>query len=195
VPLIVTTGGGRTAREYIGLGRALGLTEVELDELGIDVTRLHARLLAGVIGSPTTSHPPTTIGEAVREAHRHSPVILGGTEAGHTTDGVAALLAVRLRAGLVVNATGVDGLYDGDPRSKKDARRIERLDWDEFRQWVRASVGHGTAGQEFVFDALGAESLARARIPISIVNGRDLGALEAALRGRPFPGTIVGSPR
>ena len=46
LPLLVTTGGGRTAREYIRLGRELGLTEVELDEVGIEVTRLHARLLA-----------------------------------------------------------------------------------------------------------------------------------------------------
>ncbi|MCI4368496.1 MAG: UMP kinase, partial [Thermoplasmata archaeon] len=38
IPLVVTVGGGPTAREYIHLGRALGLTEVELDEIGIDVT-------------------------------------------------------------------------------------------------------------------------------------------------------------
>ncbi|HEY6238327.1 MAG TPA: hypothetical protein VIZ68_03985, partial [Thermoplasmata archaeon] len=50
VPLAVTTGGGRMAREYIRIGRALGLTEVELDEVGIEVTRLHARLLAARLG-------------------------------------------------------------------------------------------------------------------------------------------------
>ncbi len=114
-PLVVTTGGGRTAREYIRLGRSLGLTEVELDEIGIDVTRLHARLLAARVGPPAPAHPPTTISAAVHEAHRVSPVILGGTEPGHTTDGVAALLAARLRAARLVNATRVDGLYDRNP--------------------------------------------------------------------------------
>ncbi|MGB6500689.1 MAG: hypothetical protein WBG19_04735, partial [Thermoplasmata archaeon] len=64
-PLAVTTGGGRTAREYIRLGRALGLTEVELDELGIEVTRLHAHLLAARIGPPAPAHPPETIRAAV----------------------------------------------------------------------------------------------------------------------------------
>jgi len=189
-PLIVTTGGGRTAREYIRLGRALGLTEIELDEIGIEVTRIHARLLAALVGPPTPAQPPTTVAEAVREIHRASPVILGGTEPGHTTDAVAALLAVRLRACRLVNATRVDGLYDRNPEREPDAKRLDRVAFDEFRRIVQASSS-GEAGQEFVFDRLGADALARARIPLAIVNGRDLGNLEAALVGRPFRGTRV----
>jgi len=193
-PIVVTTGGGRTAREYIRLGRALGLTEVELDEIGIDVTRLHARILAARIGPPTPAHPPETIAEAVREIHRASPVVLGGTEPGHTTDGVAALLAVRLRAVRLVNATRVGGLYDRDPQRDPGARRIDRVGFDEFRRIVAASAS-GEAGQEFVFDRLGADALSRAGIPIAIVHGRDLANLESALAGRPFEGTWVsGNP-
>ena len=189
--LVVTTGGGRTAREYIQLGAELGLTDVELDELGIDVTRLHARLLAGRLGSPTASHPPSTVREAV-EAVRHGyPVVLGGTEPGHTTDAVAALIAVRLRAERVVNATDVDGLYDADPKRHPEAHRIERLPWSELLQLLRRST-QGEPGQNFPFDRLGAEALARAAIPLAIVKGRDLGNLGKALRGEPFHGTLVG---
>lgn len=190
--LAVTTGGGRNAREYIRVGRALGLTEVELDELGIEVTRLHARLLAGRIGAPTPSNPPTTVAQAVQELRHASPVVLGGTEPGHTTDGVAALLAVRLRAGLVVNATAVDGLYEQDPRSHPEARHIESIGWPEFRAQVLASGGTG-AGQEFVFDRLGADLLSRARIPLVIVHGRDLANLGKALAGQRCRGTRVGA--
>jgi uridylate kinase len=192
VPLLVTVGGGRTAREYIRLGRELGLTEVELDELGIEVTRLHARLLASLVGPPTPAHPPTSIAEAVKESAHASPVVLGGTEPGHTTDGVAALLAVRRRAARLVNATSVDGIYDRDPKQGPGARRLDRLGWPEFREMVRAGAGHGVAGQEFLFDALGAESLARAGIPLLVVDGRALGEVEAALLGRPFRGSRVG---
>lgn len=190
-PLVVTTGGGRTARDYIRVGRALGLTEVELDEIGVEVTRLHARLLAARIGPPTPAHPPTTIAAAVHEAHRAPVVVLGGTEPGHTTDGVAALVATRLRASRVVNATSVDALYDSDPRKNRRARRIERLGWEEFRKIVGRGTD-GSAGQEFVFDRLGADLLAKARIPLRIVDGRDLDNLEDALRGRSFRGTSVG---
>lgn len=190
VPLVVTTGGGRTARDYIRLGRELGLTDVELDELGIDVTRLHARLLAGALGTSTATHPPTSVREAVEAVLRSSPVVLGGTEPGHTTDGVASLIAVRLRAARLVNATSVDGIYDDDPRSHPGARRRTKLTWADFREIVRRSSA-GVPGQMFVFDRLGADALARAEIPLRVVHGRDLTNLEAALLGREFDGSEV----
>lgn len=189
-PLVVTTGGGRTAREYIGLGRALGLTDVELDELGIDVTRLHARLLAGALGAPTATHPPTTVREAVEALRHGSPVVLGGTEPGHTTDGVAALLASRLRAARFVNATSVDGIYDADPRAHPGARRLTSLSWKEFLAIVHTAAS-GEPGQTFLFDRLGADTLARARIDLRVVDGRKLANLEAALLGKEFDGSEV----
>jgi uridylate kinase len=190
VPLLVTTGGGRTAREYIGLGRDLGLTEVELDEVGIEVTRLHARLLAAKVGPPCPSRPPTTVAEAVHELRHASPVILGGTEPGHTTDGVAALLAVRARAVRLVNATNVDGVYERDPRKDPAARRVDRMRWPEFRAMVHAGTSTD-AGQNFLFDRLGVDLLARAGIPLFVLDGRDLSNLERALKGDRFDGSRV----
>jgi uridylate kinase len=190
LPLVITVGGGRIARDYIRLGRALGLTETELDELGIDVSRLNARLLAAVIGPPCPAHPPNTLADAVREAHRSRIIALGGTEPGHTTDGVAGLLAERLRALRLVNATRVPGLFERDPRKDASARRIDRLDYTGFRKMVEAAAT-GAAGQQFVFDRLGLESLARAKIPLRIVEGRDLPNLEHALRGEKFIGTEI----
>ncbi|HTP54342.1 MAG TPA: UMP kinase [Thermoplasmata archaeon] len=190
LPLVVTTGGGRTAREYIGLGRSLGLTEVELDELGIEVTRLHAHLLAARIGPPAPSHPPESVRATVAALRTGSPVVLGGTEPGHTTDGVAALLAVRLRAARVVNATDVDGVYDRDPRTHPGARRIPSIGWPAFREMVLAGTT-GEAGQNFLFDRLGAELLSRAAIPLRVVAGRALLNLESAIAGRRFSGTTV----
>lgn len=189
-PLAVTVGGGATARSYIDLGRALGFTEVELDELGIEVTRLHARLLAGRIGPPTPAHPPTSVAAAVHELAKASPVVLGGTEPGHTTDGVAALLAVRLRATRFVNATRVGALYDQDPNTHPNARRRPRLSWPEFREIVHREAS-GKAGQQFLFDRLGADLLYRAHVPLAIVDGRDLAKLSDALNGRRFDGTLV----
>jgi uridylate kinase len=190
IPLVVTTGGGRTAREYIRLGRELGLTEVELDEIGIDVTRLHARLLAARVGPPTPAHPPPTIALAVHELQRGSPVILGGTEPGHTTDGVAALVAARLRAARFINATDVDGIYEDDPRTNPRARRISKSSWVDFRRRVQMSTT-GEAGQNFLFDRLGADVLWRAGIPLWVVNGRNLANLESAIRGQTFDGSRV----
>ena len=189
-PLLVTAGGGRTARNYIRLGRGLGLTEIELDELGIDVTRLHARLLAARIGPPCPARPPTTVAEAVHELRHASPVVLGGTEPGHSTDAVAALLAARVRADRLVNATDVDGIFDADPHREPKARRIDRMGWEAFRAMVD-SGSSSEAGQNFLFDRLGALTLSRARIPLWVVNGRDLPNLRAALEGAEFRGSRV----
>lgn len=193
IPLVVTTGGGRTAREYIRLGATLGLTSVEQDELGIDVTRLHARLLAGRIGLPTASHPPASVRDAVEAVRHGSPVVLGGTEPGHTTDAVAALIAVRLRASRVVNATDVAGIFDVDPKTHPNARRLPQIGWPALLDLLRHATA-GEPGQNFPFDRLGAEALARASIPLAIVAGRDLGNLERAIRGKRFEGTVVGRP-
>jgi uridylate kinase len=91
----------------------------------------------------------------------------------------------------VVNATDVDGVYDRDPRTNPDARRIDQMTWPEFRALVQTGSS-GEAGQNFLFDRLGADALARARIPLWVVPGRDLANLEDALVGRPCRGTRVG---
>jgi hypothetical protein len=64
------------------------------------------------------------------------------------------------------------------------------MHWPAFRDLVTGR-GRSLAGQRFVFDALGAEQLARARIPLLIVDGRDLPNLARAVEGKPFVGTRI----
>ncbi|MEM4611614.1 MAG: hypothetical protein QXS95_02585, partial [Candidatus Nitrosocaldus sp.] len=47
---IIIAGGGKEARLYIDAARALGADESSLDEIGIEVSRLNARLLSYAIG-------------------------------------------------------------------------------------------------------------------------------------------------
>ena len=192
-PLAVVVGGGRTAREYIRLGRALGLTERELDELGIDVTRLHARLLAGLLAPACPPAPLLTVREAAEEAARWPLLVLGGTEPGHSTDAVAAQLAERLHAERLVNATRAGGIFDRDPAKDPEAKRLRSLPFEQFRSLVEAGTD-GRAGQEAIFDRVGVERLAHARIPLAVVDGRDLGELKNALLGRVFQGSLVIPP-
>jgi len=48
-----------------------------------------------------------------------------------TTDSAASLRAIEIGAELMIKATKVDGVYDADPMKRSDARRFERLSFDE----------------------------------------------------------------
>ena len=48
-----------------------------------------------------------------------------------TTDSAASLRAIEINAELMIKATKVDGVYDADPMKQKDARRYDRLTFDE----------------------------------------------------------------
>lgn len=46
----IVVGGGKTAREYIEIGRELGASESFCDELGIMATRMNAMILITALG-------------------------------------------------------------------------------------------------------------------------------------------------
>jgi len=187
--LYVVTGGGRTARAYIEAGRTLGAPEPFLDALGIKVTRLNARLLLAALG-PAEGRVPHTVEEAVAAGGASNLVVMGGTTPGHTTDAVAAEIAQSVGAQRLVNATSVDGVYTADPAKDPAARRLDRVSHEDL---VRLSGdAHSKAGPSIVFDPQAARIVARASIPVAVVNGRDLAALRAAILGKPFRGTLVG---
>ena len=189
VKLFVVTGGGRVARYYIETGRDLGVGERTLDGLGIAVTRLNARLLAAALGGRANRDPATTYAQAAKLARRFPIVVMAGTRPGHTTDRVSASLARLVHAVRIVNATSVDGVYDTDPRNDPNARLLERIRFEELV--ALSGRGHEAAGPSVVFDPVAARVLARDRTPLSVVLGRDLVALRAAILGERFHGTLV----
>lgn len=190
VRVFAVTGGGRIARYYIETGRAIGLPERTLDELGIAATRLNARLLGAGLKGIANREPATSYAEAARLARRHHVVLMGGTRPGHTTDQVSVALARYVRADRIVNATSVPGVYTADPNRDPTARLLPRV---RFVDLVSLSgEGRWSAGPSVVFDPVAARSLEKARIPLAVVRGRDLAALRNAVLGRPFQGTTVG---
>src|SRR5215218_7741924 len=60
---IVIAGGGKIARHYINLARDLGSDEASLDIMGIEVSRLNAKLLIAAIGDLAYSQVPKNLEE------------------------------------------------------------------------------------------------------------------------------------
>ncbi|WP_018870731.1 MULTISPECIES: UMP kinase [unclassified Thioalkalivibrio] len=48
-----------------------------------------------------------------------------------TTDSAASLRAIEINADLMIKATKVDGVYDADPFTQTDARRFDKLTYDD----------------------------------------------------------------
>ncbi len=186
--LFIVCGGGKVARYYISTGRHLGSSEEDLDRMGIDVTRLNARLLQLALKENAVENMP----RSVEEAANISPgkiVVMGGTTPGHTTDGVSAQLAEIIKADRIVNATSVDGVYDRDPRKFKDAKKYDKISFKRLDELMNKKHGAGNSG---IFDPMGAEIVMRCRIPIIVVSGRDLLEMGKAIRGERVNGTIIG---
>lgn len=187
--VFVVVGGGGEARRYIGAARALGTDEATLDELGILVTRLNARLLVAALGDTAYPRVPETY-EAARECGVPGLiVVMGGVAPGQTTDAVAAVLAESVGADVLVNATSVPGVFTADPRKDPSATRYETMTPAELLALIgRERMG---AGSNTVIDLVAAKIVERCGIPMVVLDGREPGGIRDAVLTGTFAGTIV----
>ena len=180
----VVVGGGRVAREYIKCASELGASQEVCDELGIAVTRMNARLIALALGERAHQRIPRSL-EELPEWDR--VIVMGGTEPGHTTDAVAAMLAVRLGAEVLVVATDVDGVYSADPKRFPEAVKYARIRAEELEELV-GSVH--TAGASTIVDPKAVRVIKEHGLRAVVVRG-EVERIRAAILGGEHGGTEV----
>ncbi|WP_058992847.1 UMP kinase [Haloarcula sp. CBA1127] len=182
-------GGGPTARDYIGSARDLGANEIELDQLGIAVTRLNGRLLIAALDDRAAPTPAESYDEG-REAIRRGDIpVLGGIVAAQTTDAVAAAFAEYVGADLLVYATSVPGVYDADPNEDDDATRFDELGADELVD-VIADI-EMDAGSSAPVDLLAAKIIQRSGIRTMVLDGTDPERVVRAVEDGEFDGSEI----
>jgi len=185
----VVAGGGGVAREYIGTARALGANEIELDELGIAVTRLNARLLVAALSEAAPPSPAESLAEAETALRRGEVAVMGGTAPGHTTDAVGTALAESVGADLIVFATSVPGVFDADPDAEDGAEKFDELTADELIEVVRSIEIE--AGSNAPVDLLAAKLLGRAGLRGIVLDGTDPDAVRRAIGTGEHDGTEI----
>ena len=167
--LFVVVGGGKPAREYIEIARGLGASEASCDDIGIEVTRLNAKLLITALGDTAYPRVAKNFHEAMEFAASSRIVVMGGTEPAHSTDAVGSILAEFVNADLLINATSVDGLYDKDPNKFEDAKMYKEITPTEMMAIL--SSKEIKAGTYEFFDMTAIQIIKRSSIKTRIVNG------------------------
>ena len=143
VELGVVIGGGNIFRGA-GLAEA-GLDRVAGDHMGMLATVMNAIALkdglekAGLpvsvmsgLAMPQVCDSYTQRDARARIARGEIVIFAAGTGNPYfTTDTGASLRAIEIKADLMIKATKVDGVYDADPVKNPDARKYDRLGYDE----------------------------------------------------------------
>ena len=184
----VVIGGGALAREFIIIAKELGLDMQGQDEIAISVSRLYAQLFLKRLGETGCSKVAITLDDAAQCLSEDKIVVMGGLKPGITTDAVAALVAERLSADLLVKGTDQEGVYDKDPRKHKDAVKLDRLSFDEFSKIFEGSVHQ--AGIHQIIDPEAIKVLKRHRVKLVVVNGFKPENILAAVNGEKV-GTVI----
>jgi len=185
----VVVGGGPTARDYIDTARELGANEIELDQLGIAVTRLNGRLLIAALDDRAAPTPAESY-ERGREAIRRGDIpVLGGVVAAQTTDAVAAAFAEYVGADLLVYATSVPGVYDADPNGDGTATRFDQLTASELVDVIADMEMN--AGSSAPVDLLAAKVIGRSGIRTVVLDGADPQRVVDAVTEDTFDGTEI----
>ena len=187
--LVVVTGGGSNARNYIAAARELGASEFVCDQIGIHVSRLNARLLAAALGESAFPRTPESSDDLMQSMGSDLIVVMGGLQPGQSTNAVTALAAEAIRADLLVNATKVNGAYTADPRKDPKAKKLDQVTPDELIQIL--SMEGFKAGEYDLMDPLALRIIKRSKIPAIIVDGRDPSNIKKALSGKRVGTKIV----
>ncbi len=191
VQVALVIGAGNLWRGKQGLEH--GMEQVKADHMGMLATVMNALALqdalerVGITTRVQTAIEMRSIaepyirGRAIRHMEKGRVVILGaGTGNPYfTTDTAGALRAMEIDAEVLIKATKVDGIYDGDPHKDPNARRYDRLTYIDA---INQRLG--------VMDSTAMTLCMDHELPIIVLNLWTEGSLEKAVLGEPV-GTLV----
>jgi len=186
--IVAVVGGGMSARDFIKVAGELGLDEPSRDWVAIFVSRLVALLFVMRLGELGCGSVPVSLDEASDCLKRGKIVVMGGLKPGMTTDAVAALVAEKVKAELLVKATDQDGIYAKDPRKYPGAKKIDKLGFDDlFRLF---ELDKHEAGIHQILDPEAVRVLRKSRTKTVVVNGFKPKNVLLAVKGRKV-GTVI----
>jgi uridylate kinase len=185
---IVIAGGGKIARLYINLARSLGSDEATLDIMGIEVSRLNARLLIAALNGLAYSQVPTDLEKVAIAVQSGKIVVVGGLHPGQSTNATSALIAEKIKASKFLNATDVDGIYNLDPNINKNAKLFKEVTIEQCMKILQS--GSSMAGTYDLMDIVALKVIERSNISTRVLRS-DVANIKNAINGKHWIGTEI----
>ena len=164
---VVVSGGGIIARHYVNLARSLGADESSLDEMGIEISRLNAKLLAATLGDSVYPVIPSNLEEISVACQSGKIIVSGGLHPGQSTNATAALICEKIKADRFLNATDVDGIYDSDPNKSPRAKMFKEITVKKCLDLLNTESTQ--AGNYDLMDIVALKVIERSKIPTWVI--------------------------
>ena len=191
VQIAIVIGGGNIYRGSTASGQ--GVDRITADYMGMLATTINGLALqdslekAGVMTRVQTAIEMQELAEpyirrkAIRHLEKERVVIfVAGTGNPYfSTDTAASLRAIEINADIILKATKVDGVYSGDPKKYKSAKKFKQLKYIEM-------LNKGLK----VMDATAVSLCMDNKLPIIVFNFMKKGNIERVILGDKI-GTIV----
>ncbi|MCX6815577.1 MAG: UMP kinase, partial [Candidatus Aenigmarchaeota archaeon] len=132
---VIVCGGGRISRTYQQAARDLSKINAEdLDWLGIHTTRLNASLLRTIFRKH--AHRKIIKNPTKKFSFKEKILVASGWQPGCSTDYDAVLLAKQLKIKKLINLSDINYVYDRDPKTHTDAKKLDTVSWAAFRKML-----------------------------------------------------------
>ena len=183
---IIFAGGGKIAREYQTASKLINnLSQYDMDWLGIHASRLNALLLQYIFKGYVEKDIVTVPNKKMKFSR---PIVIGaGWKPGWSTDFDAIKIAQVNKIKTVVNLSNIEYAYTKDPKKFKNAKKIEKINWANFRKIVG---NKWKPGLNMPFDPIASRLAQKAKVQV-VIMGHDLKNLQNFLNNKKYKGTLI----
>ena len=188
--LMTVCGGGKPARYFIDIAMTMDASREVLDYLGIKSSHINALLFMAALGDvaeqPTVYETP---GELFDAREPGKVWIGGGHKPGTSTDYRTVQFAEAMDADLIINATDIDGVYDKNPKTHSDAKKLTELTFETLETIIKENTRQAP-GEYGLFDLAAVKLSKEIKIPVIIIDGTDPQEVARAIQGKHSGSTI-----
>ncbi|MCK4521083.1 MAG: UMP kinase [Nanoarchaeota archaeon] len=184
--IVIITGGGKTARDYIASAEKITKLNVEdLDWIGIHSTRLNAHLLRTIFRDYSYAKIIKNPTEKIKTNKKI--IIAAGWKPGCSTDYDGVLLAQNLKVKTMINMTNVNYVHDRNPMDHKNTKIIKELNWKQMKKIVG---NKWSPGLNSPFDPEACKLAEKIGLKVIMI-GKSIINFENLLNGKGFRGSVI----